>query len=447
MSTAWLLVGAATDTSITARGEVTSGASVRLAISTASGMTGPVYSAAAAPDANGIVSLSKGGLSAGTRYYAALEIDGTIDTAWTATFRTDEASAGEAASFTCAFFSCAPGSGNPVSASPVHDAIGARRCDMVFHLGDFGYPNIATDDAALFRASWKEQITAAHPKLAWTSGAFHYIPDDHDWGANDSNRTSPSKDAAAATYRQCFPHPPLAEASGSLHHAFTKGRVRFIVTDERWYRDPHTDPDTTGKTMLGADQLAWFFDELLAAKDDGLMPVWVSAQMPSYGLPGESNWGDYQTERTVIWNFLADNGITDLTVIAGDLHCMGYMVAQDFSDDGGAAINCYVSSPLDNSFGGGSDPTAPWAAYAGGSGYGGTGHYAVLDIDDQGTHIAATVDFYAVTPAGAESRAFSHSFTWGQPPLVPGIYAVRDEAGVRQRVVDGDGVQRYVVVS
>src|SRR5690606_13211035 len=156
----WLLLGAATDSTVRAVGEVASGSSVRLALSTSPDMSAPTFTVAQAPDVNSYARWDVTGLTPGTRYYAALEIDSSIDADWVNTFETDVERAGRPVSFTCGFFSCAPGSGRPASTSLVHDRLGARQYSLNFHLGDFGYPNINTNDPELYRSNWVEQITA-----------------------------------------------------------------------------------------------------------------------------------------------------------------------------------------------------------------------------------------------------------------------------------------------
>ena len=68
--------------------------------------------------------------------------------------------------------------------------------------------------------------------------------DDHDFGPNDANRTSPSREAAWTAYRTYVPHYALGdrEKSGAIYQAFTIGRARFVLTDLRSERDPATAP-------------------------------------------------------------------------------------------------------------------------------------------------------------------------------------------------------------
>lgn len=453
MTTTYLLTGANTDTSVIATGRVASGAaSVRLALSTHADMSTPAYQAAQAPTVNRLVRFPVSGLMAGTRYYAALEIDGVLDTAWVSTFITDAVPAGQPFSFSTPFFSCAPGTGNPVSTGPVHDRIADRRASFNLHLGDFGYPNIGTNDESLFRASWEEQITGAHPALMIKSATLVYEPDDHDKGTNDNDSTNPAKVACSLAYQAVFGHYPLASVD-ALYFAFTKGRVRFIVTDLRYYRTPLAGTVDADRTMLGSVQEAWFKAEVLAARDDPsiLLTVWCATQPPNVSSPpADGNWGGYTTYRKMLWDWFAANGIRSpaFIILAGDIHCMGYKRDVDYSDAQTAPIHHYVSSALDQSYGGsGAYADGGWDGFSGNTGPGGSGQYAVLNIDDQTTHIDVTIDFYMVRRAtGFESVSFTDSFTIGTPPLEPGIYAVRDDDGRRLGTFDSDNVQHYVVI-
>lgn len=439
MATTWALVGNVAGTTATVTGEVV-GASVRVATSTHADMSSPVYAAAQVPDGNGFIRRNLIGLAAGARHYVALEVDGVLDTAWINAFKTDTAPAGEPMSFKVAWFSCAPGSGNPVSDHLVHSRIADHQADVLLHLGDFGYPNIATADPALYRAAWRSQISGTAPKVAWKSGAFYYTWDDHDYGPDDSDGTSVSKTAAAQVYREMFPHAPLVESS-AIYHSFVKGRLRFIVTDERYYRDPYTDTDDATKTMLGAAQLAWFFNEISEATAEGQVPVWCSSQVPHLGDATYPNWGSYTNERKVIWNWLADNEITDLVVLAGDVHSLGYKIAADYSDSQTAPIRCYTSSGLDALPGGSFGVNAGWdAIYT--TTVNRAGIYATLDVIDDGLRITFTFrGWQVVRSTGEQTLQMSDTWTVGR---VPGFYSVVTPEGYPRWVHNKNGLKRYV---
>lgn len=450
MTVASILTGGVTDTAAVVIGHAAAGAACRLLVSKDAGFTSPTIHGPTTASSHGRVRFALTGLSAGTRYWHRIEEAGTVNTAHTGTFLTDPAPAGTPASFGFAFSSCAPGTGNPPSDHPVHTRIkelaDAGTVLAFMHLGDLGYPNIAVNDPDLFLANYAAQIGAPNAVNMYESTQLVYVWDDHDYGPNDSDGTSQSKTAAALAYREAIPTHPLVETAGPIYRAFTKGRVRFLVTDQRYDRSPMADPDVPGKTILGATQLAWFKAELSAAQEnpDVALIVWVSSQVPHFGLPSHPNWGAYHTERTEIWDYLAANGIDKLAVISGDIHAMAYEADVDLSASQTAPVHVYVGGPLENAAGGDVDGTHNWGGWSGGGGYNVYGQYVVVHVDDPGTHVAVTVDFHNVAANGTDRVHFSHAFIKGTPPPGPGYYPIKDDGVRRHPRVDGQARMVHV---
>ena len=129
--------------------------------------------------------------------------------------------------------------------------------------------------------------------------------------------------------------------------------ARVITLDDRSYRDikildgntSKSDDDTTinkigadakDRTILGAEQLAWFKQQLLKAKADGVLwtIVNISSPIDATGGPGfdgeaafgetsvdaKSFWGNYRWERNEILRFLAENGIRNVVFLSSDDH-------------------------------------------------------------------------------------------------------------------------------
>ena len=63
--------------------------------------------------------------------------------------------------------------------------------------------------------------------------------------------------AARQAYREVVPHAGVAPGEAPINQAFTIGRVRFVLTDNRSER--------TDDSMLGDEQRAWLIDELTAS--------------------------------------------------------------------------------------------------------------------------------------------------------------------------------------
>jgi hypothetical protein len=96
-----------------------------------------------------------------------------------------------------------------------------------------------------------------------------YVWDDHDYGGNDADRTSPSRPAALQTYRQMTPHfPPAGDAETPIYQAFTVGQVRFVMTDNRFADERRAIADAIAERHV-ANLLMVSGDAHMLAFDDG----------------------------------------------------------------------------------------------------------------------------------------------------------------------------------
>lgn len=226
-----------------------------------------------------------------------------------------------AESFTFTFGSCARLDSNALT----YDAI--RETNPLFHLvtGDFFYGDIADDDVTTYGRAYARQLTPGAPAELFRQTPVAYMWDDHDFGPNDADRLSPSREAAWASYRTFIPHYSLGdrELDGPVYQAFTIGRARFILSDLRSERDPATEPDSPDKTMLGDEQRAWLEEELLRSSRRFPVVFWVSS-VPWIVDPvgaGDS-WGSYAYERESLSQFIDDAGIDNVVMLAGDAHML-----------------------------------------------------------------------------------------------------------------------------
>src|SRR5690606_34963750 len=105
------------------------------------------------------------------------------------------------------------------------------------------------------------------------------------------------REASTAVYRQVVPHWTLQDSTG-IWQSFRVGRVLFILTDERSYRDPNITGGTS-KTMLGAAQITWLRNICEAAANDGTaLIVWCSEQQINTNMSVvDEHWGKYPDER------------------------------------------------------------------------------------------------------------------------------------------------------
>lgn len=375
----WMWAGGVTESSVTVNAKLDDDSDdARLAVSETETMTSPVYSefAEADDDLNQkIVSFTVDGLEPDTEYFYAIESDDRLDMTRQGRFRTFPE---DAASFTFAFASCARTGSN----GAVYDTI--REHDPLFFLitGDFHYSNIDENDPGRFHDAFDDTLTAPAQAALYLNAPIAYTWDDHDFGPNGADSTALSAPAAQSVYRQVVPHYELVagEAPGPIYQAFTVGRVRFIVTDVRSARSPASDLDGPEKTMLGAEQLAWFKNELLAANEVYPVIVWVNADpwIDEAG-PGKDTWGGYATERREIADFIAENEISGIVMLSGDAHMLAIDdgTNSDYSTEGGAGFPVMHAAPLDKH---GSVKGGPYSEGT----YPSSGQFGLMTVTDDG---------------------------------------------------------------
>ena len=385
----WAWAGGVTETGFNVVAKLARDGTARLLVSEERSLRDAVATSAVRADHDDndrVVSLDATGLDPGRRYFYAVESGGEIDRARIGTLRTLQRGP---QSFTVAFGSCARVGSN----GAVFDEIRRRNPLLFLVVGDFFYANIDTDDPEEFANQYDRALTRPAQSALYRAVPVDYIWDDHDFGGNDADSSSPSRPAALATYRAFAPHYALPDPA-AIYHSFVVGRVRFVVTDTRSLR--------TEDTMLGAHQKAWLKQELLQAKRLGQVAVWVSS-VPWIAAEGDDSWAGYPQERRELADFVARAGIDSLLMVSGDAH----MVAIDdgtnnrYSTSGARGFPVLHAAALDRR---GDVKGGPFSEGA----FPGSGQFGTLTIRDDG---GSTV---AITLAGWNyrgERIVQHSFT------------------------------------
>jgi phosphodiesterase/alkaline phosphatase D-like protein len=374
--------GALTPTSAVVKAKIALGiAPLRLAVSINPDLSHPFYVPAERTD-NRVAAFKTHNLLPNHYYYYAVESSGLTDLQNRGRFRTYPVGP---TSFTFAFASCA----RTASSHPVFETILRNNPLFFMNIGDFHYLDIKQNDRDRFRAGYDLVLSSRTQSALYRQTPFVYMWDDHDFGGNASDAQVDVHKAARLTYQEYVPHYPLVAGSGDvpIHHAFTVGRVRFILTDLRSARTPITAPDDARKTMLGVDQKQWLKSELLAARGKYPLIFWVST-VPWLGInttnyyplpahysgfahhrnlpalpisqgqvytqgatrpPPEDHWSLFSTERRELADFVKENAIKGLCILHGDAHMLAADDGSnaDYATGHGAPLPVLAAAPLD----------------------------------------------------------------------------------------------------
>ncbi len=151
--------------------------------------------------------------------------------------------------------------------------------------------------------------------------SMYAIYDDHDFGTNDCV-PGPQIERPAwkrevwNVFKQNWNNPFYGggKEQPGCWHDFYIGDVHFIMLDCRYYRT------LKGNTMLGPVQKKWLFRTL--RNSEGTFKVIASSVPFAPGVkPGSKDpWDGYPAERREIFNFLADNDIEGVILLAADRH-------------------------------------------------------------------------------------------------------------------------------
>ncbi|WP_326729706.1 alkaline phosphatase D family protein [Streptomyces phaeochromogenes] len=356
--------GALTDTSVRVIADTAPPTNGSLLVADNEAMTGAVTIGPVTATGEGILAFTVTGLDADTRYWYVVDAGG-LNVSYKGTFRTHPGPVGEPASY---IFGAAGDAGltgagdashitNAVSNNPVFDTMRiqgrAEEWAWFSHLGDLHYRNIAANTPALYRAAYDDNFNynlgfnpAARQGMFLREFGVTYVWDDHDFGPNNSDRTAAGRPAAQQVYRECVPHYPLPDAAG-IHQSWQVGRVLYIASDVRSFRDPNSDAQSPTKTMLGSAQKAWMENLLSTTSAEAL--VW---QTPSRWLAdgaGTDTWNSFLHERAEMIQMFGDTGWLDRMIqLTADMHSLS-MCSGPGNPHGGFPI--YMLAGMDSDFG------------------------------------------------------------------------------------------------
>lgn len=167
----------------------------------------------------------------------------------------------------------------------------------------------------------------AIPEMQKLLGVMHHYAtwDDHDYGPNDSNWSYEYKETALDIFKAYWGNHTYGERDNpGVYSKFYWGDAAFILMDNHYYRDAAgLDQDKhPEKTQWGRPQLEWLKQSLLAAKElDHFRFIFIATgnqmlQTSPYGEPHEL----YRREREELMTFIAENEITGVVFLTGDVH-------------------------------------------------------------------------------------------------------------------------------
>jgi alkaline phosphatase D len=271
-------------------------------------VTGPRLTAAT--DFAGVVKVA--GLSPATTYFYQVAIDGVPVAATPFSFTTAPPE-GARGQFRFATTSCV---GSPEMAARSWAALAPVHIDLLLQLGDNAYVD-ATDPARHRETFYAHRAVPAYRAIAARTPTLA-IWDDWDYAGNNSDGTEPGKARSLRTFKQLWPNPSFGQADDpGIYFKFSWGDVDFFMLDGRYHRSPNDSEDVGEKTMLGAPQLAWLKQGLVASRATFKFLV-SGGQWESRGR--SDSWASFMRERNELFQFIRDSRIDGVVLLSGDRH-------------------------------------------------------------------------------------------------------------------------------
>lgn len=322
-------------------------------------------------DRDGLARFELENLQPSTTYSYSVDVDGDADRSRPDGVLTTFAEGAQ--NLTILVASCAQNESN----TAVFDAMVEEDADLYLALGDLHYANLESTDPDDHLRQYGRSLSQPGQSALFRSVPTAYVWDDHDFGPNDADSSSPTRDAVSLAYRQAVPTYGVdSDPNAPITQAFTVGRVRVVMSDTRSQR--------TATTMLGDDQLAWLIDELVSSSQSHEVVIWANpTPWISSAGEGSDDWSAFPDERRQIADALADANVRNLVMVSGDAHMLAIDdgTNSDYSTGGGEGFPLLHGAALDR----------PGSVKGGPYSHGiadGVGQYGVLEVlDDGGTSI------------------------------------------------------------
>lgn len=301
------------------------------------------------------VKVDAGGLQPGRPYYYAFHADGERSPIGRTRTLPERADRLRLASVSCSNY--------PAGYFNVYRVVAGRDdLDVVVHLGDYIYEfanavygdgsgsgrvprpageAITLADYRMRYATYRSDVDLQeahrrHPFVAvwddhelandaWSGGASGHTPAKGEWAARRAG--------AYRAYLEWMPVRELPDAGTRLYRHFSFGDLAdLIMLDTRSLRDRQVsgadariaDP---ARTLLGAEQEAWFFERLLASHRGGTAWRLVGQQVlfapitpPGLPVMNTDAWEGYPAARRRVVDLIASERIDNVAVLTGDLH-------------------------------------------------------------------------------------------------------------------------------
>lgn len=268
----------------------------------------------------GMVEVS--GLASATRYHYAPVLDGRLALQRPYPSFVTAPPATQEGRLRFAFGSCVGRRGYHAAAA-FGEMAERRNFDLLLMLGDNHYGD--STDPVVLRDYYHMQRTVTGFARLIRHTPTYAIWDDHDFGPNNSDGTTPGKEGSLRVFQQWWANPGYGEEQNpGCYYRFSRNGVDFFMLDSRYHRTPNKAPEDGKKTMLGARQLQWLKEGLASSKAKFKI-VACGSEWQTFTQP--DCWSSFARERQEILDHITSQQIKGVVLLSGDRHfTAGYQV-------------------------------------------------------------------------------------------------------------------------
>jgi alkaline phosphatase D len=193
--------------------------------------------------------------------------------------------------------------------------------DGVIHLGDISY-NDGANTLADYRSKWAETLETQGYRDLLAAGGLYTTWDDHEVENNWNAETINADKLAAATDSYFETLPNEAGPDNRIWHRYEWGdAVEIFILDSRSERLPST-LGSESPQYISPEQMDWLTVGLMAstAHFKVILSSVPITDMPIWYFGEDDRWEGYQSQRTELLEFIAQNGISGTWFLGGDFH-------------------------------------------------------------------------------------------------------------------------------
>ena len=226
----------------------------------------------------------------------------------------------------------------------IFDSIARRKPDLMLWLGDNTYLRDA-DVGSPAGIAQRYRHDRALPELQalLRTGNHYAIWDDHDFGPNDSNSSFTYKSDALEVFQRYWANGAGGQPGvPGIFRVVSHYDADFFLLDGRFNRDADAAQGLAGKAMLGAAQIRWLKNALLASTASFRIIV-AGNQMLKPVPPRIEGWSNFPDERRDFLEWLADNRVPGVMFLSGDRH---HTVLSRMTRENAYPLYDFTCSPL-----------------------------------------------------------------------------------------------------